>query len=73
MRIFKQRSSFAIKKIVGKKLWQRSYYDHVVRRAESLEEICKYILENPVRKGLVENYREYPYSFSLIKGFVGQT
>jgi REP element-mobilizing transposase RayT len=43
------------------KLMQRSFYDHVVRREESLTEIAEYILNNPVRKGLVERAEDYPY------------
>jgi REP element-mobilizing transposase RayT len=30
-------------------LWQRNYYEHVIRRDESLDEIRKYILENPLK------------------------
>ena len=29
------------------KLWQRNYYEHVIRNEESLEEIRTYILHNP--------------------------
>ena len=43
-------------------LWQRSFYDHVIRRNDDLELICRYVLENPVRAGLVEQTGEYPYS-----------
>ena len=45
-----------------KPLWQNNFYDHVVRREESLVEICEYILNNPVRKGIVSTWGEYPYS-----------
>jgi REP element-mobilizing transposase RayT len=45
-----------------KHLWQSNFFDHVVRRRESLVEICSYILNNPVRKGLVSTWEEYPYS-----------
>ena len=44
------------------RLWQRGFYDHIVRKEEDLVEITKYILNNPVRKGLVEMDGEYPYS-----------
>ena len=43
-------------------LWQSNFYDHVVRRGESLVEICSYILNNPVRRGMVSSWEEYPYS-----------
>lgn len=43
------------------RVWQRSYWDHVVRRDEDLYEVAKYIVQNPVRKGMVTDFREYPY------------
>ncbi len=43
-------------------LWQANFFDHVVRKDESLIEICSYILNNPVRKGMVLSWEEYPYS-----------
>ena len=45
------------------KLWQRSFYDHGLRRDEDLAEIAEYIVSNPVRKDLVENWRDYSYSW----------
>ena len=44
------------------KLWQRSFYDHIGRRGEDLVAICEYILNNPARKGLVEDPNNWPYS-----------
>jgi putative transposase len=43
-------------------LWQASSYDRVLRATESLEDACHYVLNNPVRKGLVSCWEEYPYS-----------
>src|SRR6266540_5878988 len=40
-------------------LWHRNYYDHVVRREESLITICNYILSNPIRKNMVDNWEDY--------------
>ena len=45
-----------------KPLWQKNFYDHVVRKEESLIEIAEYIVNNPVRKGMVELWEQYPYS-----------
>jgi REP element-mobilizing transposase RayT len=45
-----------------RRLWQSNFYDHVLRREESLVEICSYILNNPVRRGIVLSWEEYPYS-----------
>ena len=47
------------------KLWQPSFYDHVLRKEEDLVAVARYILNNPVRKGLAEHYREYPFSGSF--------
>lgn len=44
------------------RFWQSNFYDHVIRKDESLLEICSYILNNPVRKGMVSNWEEYLYS-----------
>ncbi len=33
----------------GIHVWQRNYYEHIIRSEESLNEIRKYILENPAR------------------------
>jgi len=42
-------------------LWQKRWYDHILRKNEELSKIGEYILNNPVRRGLVENWCEYPY------------
>ena len=61
MKTFKQASSFDYKRRVGRLLWQRSYYDHVLRRPEELQPALEYILANPVRAGLVEEPGAYPF------------
>lgn len=33
----------------GKAVWQRSYYDHVIRNEAGLDRIRQYIVENPAR------------------------
>jgi putative transposase len=45
------------------KLWQRGFYDHIVRKNEDLVEIAKYILANPMRKRLSDDPEEYPFSW----------
>jgi putative transposase len=46
-------------------VWQRGYYDHVIRREEGLFKTIRYVLMNPVRAGLAEDWREYPWSGSV--------
>ena len=43
------------------KLWQRSFYDHVLRSTESVMDIAGYTFENPVRSGLAALPHEYPF------------
>jgi putative transposase len=42
--------------------WERGYFDHVIRSEESYEEKWRYVLENPVRKGLVLQAEDWPYA-----------
>ena len=37
----------AVSKRCGRAVWQRSFYDHVIRNQESYEEISAYIYNNP--------------------------
>jgi REP-associated tyrosine transposase len=49
-----------------RRLWQRSFYDHALRRDESLEAVAHYIWENPVRKGFVAVATDYAWSGSAV-------
>ena len=68
MDLFKQKAGYWFKKINNKSLWHISYYDHVLRKEESIESVITYMLENPVRRGLVQDFREYPFSWSFFSG-----
>ncbi len=46
--------------------WQKSFWDHFLRIEEGLQEIVDYVLYNPVRRGLVEEWRDYPFCGSLV-------
>ena len=41
--------------------WQRQYHDHAVRKDEDLNQLVQYTLNNPVRAGLVSDFRDYPF------------
>jgi REP element-mobilizing transposase RayT len=43
-------------------LWQDRFYDHVMRTSEDGKRMARYILENPVRRGLVWEAEMYPFS-----------
>jgi len=42
-------------------VWQAGYYDHRVRDHEDLVEQARYIVANPLRRGLVSRLDDYPY------------
>ncbi len=46
-------------------MWQRSFYDHALRKEEDVRVAARYILENPVRAGIVRRCEEYPLSGSF--------
>lgn len=64
VRLFKQRTAFAYRKIYGRPLWELSYYDHILRPGEPVEQAAAYIWRNPVRKKLCLDPAAYPFSGS---------
>ena len=64
IKMYKQQTGYWLSQNVVAK-WQKDFYDHVIRKEEGLITIAKYILDNPVRKGLVENWRDYPFKGSI--------
>jgi REP element-mobilizing transposase RayT len=45
----------------GKRFWQREWFDHWSRSGEQDQKIIDYIRNNPVKAGLVKDYRDWPY------------
>jgi putative transposase len=60
----KQFSGFYYSKRFRKPLWQRYGYERVLRTEEDTLGVAKYILENPVRGGLVQSPQDYEFSGS---------
>jgi REP-associated tyrosine transposase len=44
--------------------WQRDFFDHRLRSDESFSDKANYILQNPVRAGLVTQWEDWPYQGS---------
>ena len=61
MQTTKSRSARAINKERGchETLWQKGYFDRVLRREEDLKAAARYIIANPLRAGLVTSVRDY--------------
>jgi len=64
--LLRRRSSAALWAVHPKGLWQNGYYERVLRRDEDSVTVCHYILNNPVRAGLVEAPSDYPFSWSCL-------
>ncbi len=60
-KLAKQRSGMAHARAKGGPLWQEDYYDRVLREIDDSMTIARYLLNNPVRAGLVITPIEYPY------------
>ncbi|MBM4351483.1 MAG: transposase [Deltaproteobacteria bacterium] len=58
---YKQYTAFHYKKRDKKELWQMNFYDHVLRKEEDTINIANYVFNNPVRKGLVSDYKNYKF------------
>ena len=65
MKRIKGRSAMEINRMLTRTgpVWNRESFDHVVRHNESLEEKIEYVVQNPVRAGLVGDVSNYPWVF----------
>ena len=64
VKTWKQATGFEWSKRHGRRLWQKGYWERVLRDNEAPLSVCRYILENPVRAKLVALAIEYPLSGS---------
>lgn len=65
MKYWKEWTSKRIKREVGivGNVWQREFFDHVIRNETSYAQKREYVFNNPVRAGLVKKAEEW-----LLKG-----
>ncbi len=47
-------------------VWQRGFFDHLLRSDESYGQKWNYVRDNPVRAGLVANAEDWPYAGEII-------
>jgi putative transposase len=62
----KQRTAYAYRKSSPAHLWQKGFYERVLRGGDSTTVVARYILRNPVAAGLCKQPREYPFAGSLV-------
>ncbi|HVI07682.1 MAG TPA: transposase [Candidatus Binatia bacterium] len=56
-------SAHELNKLLNRRgrLWQIESFDHVLRSSENLDAKIAYVLDNPVRAGLVARWSDYPW------------
>lgn len=64
--MFKQKTGFWLSKNNESVKWQKDYYDHFIMSEENLDIHINYILNNPVRAGIVRYWKEYKFKGSTI-------
>ena len=65
MKRIKGASAYFCNKALGKTgtFWQKDSFDHFVRTEKEWHNIVKYILDNPVKAGLVEKWEDWDGSY----------
>jgi len=65
MHSLKLRTALQSNPLLGREgpFWQHESYDHVVRDQRELERIRWYLLNNPVKAGLVETWEAWPWTY----------
>jgi len=62
---WKRATTFEFKQRSGRDLWQRIFYDRVLRSTEAVSTVAWYMWLNPVRKGMCREVVDYPWSGSM--------
>jgi putative transposase len=57
----KQYAGFYFKRAAKQRLWQRYGHERVLRDEEERRAFIRYVIQNPVRAGLVESPLDYPF------------
>ncbi len=65
MQTIKGRSAYQANPLLNRRgnFWQHENYDHVVRDKAEWDRIIIYVLNNPVKAGLVQQWQDWPWSY----------
>jgi REP element-mobilizing transposase RayT len=69
MKMFKQKTGYDASQNYSTHIWQKDFHDHIIRDDENLENAVYYILNNPIRAGLTDDWKKYKYKGSTIYNF----
>jgi putative transposase len=65
MRNWRKRSSLSAPLLGMERLWQKGFFERVLRGDEGTDQVITYMLGNPVREGLVANAMDYPFLWAV--------
>lgn len=59
----KSQSARQLNREIGRRsrFWQPAYFDHALRDEENVRGVARYIVANPLRKGLARRAGDYPF------------
>jgi len=65
LKLIKGGSAFEVNKLLNRngRFWQNESYDHYVRGGSEMARIVKYIVMNPVKAKLVNDWEEYVFTY----------
>jgi REP element-mobilizing transposase RayT len=65
MHSLKRYTAYEANQILGRSgaFWQHENYDHYVRGEAELERIIKYVINNPVKAGLVDDWKSWKWTY----------
>ncbi len=69
MHSLKRRTASLANELLGREgsFWQGESYDRVVRDEDEWQRIIGYVLNNPVKAGLVQEWRDWPWTYFKYK------
>jgi putative transposase len=59
---FKRRTTIAHAERLGTRLWQKKFFDHILRESEANSAVAFYVRMNPVRAGLCDDPWKYEFA-----------
>lgn len=70
MHSLKRYTSREANEILGRtgEFWQHESYDHVIRDEQEWQRIIEYVLNNPVKAGLVDSWENWPWTYFYKSG-----
>ena len=63
--VFKQNTGWWLKTNSPTVSWQKSFWDRIMRSTYELGSKARYLVNNPVRRGCVKDWREYPFTGAI--------